>query len=233
MGKQAMKKSFAMVSMTMILAAGAPAMAQEDAGLTPAQVKRWMQTRIELAHMQREMQANPAAYDDLPRAYLRKSNAHLETSGYGAARFKAHQTRINNAESVLRNLDDMAADRQSREAETSEACAENAADRLSNELTDGSGLRKVIAQMQALGLPQAEIDRVKANFAAMPNPDEQAAENCRNLRAGDAVIDQANQQAINMTRRDWDGVRPWLDELAQLTSWYARNSDAPHPPVLD
>ena len=197
-----------MVAGVMALASAAVA---AQGGLTPEQVKRWMEKRIELTRIQRDMAANAADYDDLPRAFALQSRRYLNASGYGADRYAEHKERIRAAESALTQRQQLEADIVALEAAAAGG----------DPLTDPKN-RKIINDLRAAGLPESEVQAVIERMRISP--------------AGAAELQaRADKQRawLDNTRRDWDGVRPWLDALDQLTSWYAGNRaqppDLPHP----
>lgn len=208
----------------------APATADE-AGLSSGEVRRWMALRIELAEIQREMQRNAGAYDDLPRAYARRAASFLERRGYSRADFEAHESRIYAAADVLASRADVEAERARRAAEVQEACAPDAAAGIEDSLVGSAEQRAIIEQMRAAGVAEERIAAMREGFAQMPDAATIADDACRMARMGAQVEDEAERRREAMTRRDWPGVRPWLDALDQLTNWYAGNVEA--PPALD
>ena len=80
--------------------------------------------------------------------------------------------------------------------------------------------RQVIVNLRAAGLPESEIQPIIARMRTSPAAARETREQAAKLRAW-----------FDATRRDWDGVRPWITHLDQLTHWYAGNQA--NPPQLD
>lgn len=204
-----------------------------DSALTSAQVKHWLEHRIALAQMQNDMRRNAHQYKDLPLAYARKETQYLTAQGYSVKQFRAEETRIHNAANAIA-LAQQQADAQGTAGESRSDCEARVTQDIRDASIAPSELEKELAQMRALGLPEAQIEQIRqAQMQVHGNAASTARQTCA-LQAEAASTLAAHEQAmIESSRRDWPGVEPWLDALEHFSQWYAGNDSHPAPPTLD
>lgn len=191
------------------LAAGAA-----DAGLSREQVRRWMQVRIQTYELQQEFRRNADQYEDVPRAFYQARDAYLDEIGYPRPRFEADEMRIYNALNAIENRERLAAEGAQRDRELAEAQAQ------ADPMADPE-FRRMLQELRAVGLSEEQARQLVEAQRQMPQA----------LAQADAYMDEQEQALLDASRPDWDGVRPWLDELEQLMDWLAGNTG--QPPTLD
>lgn len=221
------------IVMTTMLALNWTSSHAEDAALSSSQVKQWLKHRIELAHIQNTMKQNPGSYQDLPRAYAQKRQQYLHTQGYSVERFDAHQTRIYNAANAIA-LTQQTADKGEDADSAPDNCEQRIASNIHNATVPADELEQQLAQMRAMGLPEAQLDAIRKAQASLHDSAEQTARQTCAAQAQGIAVSAAHKQAlIKNSRRDWPGVRPWLEQLEHFDQWYAGNDSHPSPPTLE
>lgn len=202
-----------------------------EPGLSSQDVKQWLQHRIALAHMQNDMRRNAGAYQDLPRAYAEKERAYLQNHGYSVERFRAHETRIYNAADALQQTADSAA--QATPPPRSQAACENeVAEGIRGATVAPDELEQELAQMRALGLPEAQIEQIRqAQLQLRGSANDTARQTCALEAQAAKQLTDHNKAFMQASRPDWAGVEPWLGTLEQFSQWYAGNT--PDAPTVD
>lgn len=205
-----------------------------SAPLTKAQVKRYLQIEIELNQLLRRYQANAAQYEDAPRAFALAEEKHLASRGFSEAAWDALETRIMNASTAITDYPDLVNDRAERKSEVDEVCTEAqamAGQQGQMKAEQNAEAQAMAAQMRAAGIDEAKVQEVLRQFQNMPTVAEVRADQCQQMAPVATMIHEDERRWIETSRPDWPAVRPYLDELDQLTDWAAGNTD--QPPVIN
>jgi uncharacterized protein YeeX (DUF496 family) len=88
--------------------------------LTEQKVKDWIETRIAVAKLQKQMQANAADYNDVVKDFFIKRETLLESEGWPVEEFDTAKDRIHAAISAMDISDDLAESRADHEEEIAE-----------------------------------------------------------------------------------------------------------------
>lgn len=112
-----MRKFLFMLPAAMLALSFGPAHASDAAALTRAQVRDFIETRIETNKLQLQMKRNAAQYTDLPRAFFEKRNALLRERGWNPEFYDEVQKRVMAAQSALDIKDDIDAEAPQRKEE--------------------------------------------------------------------------------------------------------------------
>lgn len=101
--------------LVLLLAAGAAAAANSP--LTRSQVADFINTRVAVGQLQKDMQAHASQYDDLIHTFYKRRKALLEQRGWTVKEFEAVRDRINAAQNGIETAEDQKADQAEFEAD--------------------------------------------------------------------------------------------------------------------
>ncbi|MGM0593794.1 MAG: hypothetical protein ACQETD_04585 [Pseudomonadota bacterium] len=213
---------------------------QAQQGLSRAEVKKYLQTRIEVADLQNEYKANADQYDNVVQAFYRARGRLVVERGYASAEaFDEMKQRIWAAYGSMDEYEEI--ERRIRErqrksnGEDGKGDAEAQKPKRRGQFSEEEKRRRMLAHIDQLPISEEQKKVMLAQLEAMPRRTElhrQIQQDSQRAEKRRLTFEQVQTQherermaQLERNRADWPAVRHYRDTIDAIVDWYNGNTD--------